>query len=164
MRFGADLINLGWKDSCLGAADYSRMSKLLPTQPEWVMYYWCFVDMYRTKIFTWVTVWRAIFESVFFFSIWKPIPPGMYLSLYWRSRFLWYVCVICKESLFSRYDLVQDLDQLWWLCRFFLLSVQPHQLYTYSKLAFILLLAGMRVFSRACGSGVGDLFSGLALH
>lgn len=66
MRFGTDLINLGWKDSCLGAADYSRMSKLLPTQPEWVMYYWCFVDMYRTKIFIWVTIWRAIFESIFF--------------------------------------------------------------------------------------------------
>lgn len=69
MRFGADLINLGWKDSCLGAADYSRMSKLLPSRLEWVMYYWCFVDMYRTEIFTWVTVWGVIFESVFFFHV-----------------------------------------------------------------------------------------------
>lgn len=42
-----------------------KTAKLLPTEPEWVMYYWCFEDMYRTKIFTWVTMWRAIFERVF---------------------------------------------------------------------------------------------------
>lgn len=90
MRFHVDLVNLRWKDSCLGAADYSQMSqstpqekqkktktaKLLPTQPEWVMYYWCFEDMYRTKIFTWVTHWIAIFGRVFFFfPMEKLVPP-----------------------------------------------------------------------------------------
>lgn len=86
----------------------------------------------------------------YFFSLhMKARTPGMYPGLHWRSWFPWYAHVVCKERLFSRYDLVQDLDQLSWLCWFFLLSVQPHQLYTYSKPTFLLLLlAGMKVFSR----------------
>lgn len=50
-------------------------SEVTFTEPEWVMYYWCFEDIYRTKIFTWVTQWRAIFECVFFFPVEKLVPP-----------------------------------------------------------------------------------------
>lgn len=154
MWFGADLINLGWKDSCLRAADYSRTSKLLPTQPEWVMYYWCFVDMYRTKIFTWVTMWRAIFESVFF--PYESLTPGNCIGD--RDSHGTSVSYIKRAFSPGKASLVQYSDQRWWLCRFSLLSVRPHQHYTYSKTTFLLLLlAGIQ----ACGSGVGDLFNSL---
>lgn len=149
MQFGADLINLGWKDSCLGAADYSWVSKLLPAQLEWVMYYWSFVDMWteRKDLHMSHSVKSCIWKCIF--SIGKPIPPGMYLGRHFRARFPWYIRVPCKERLFSRVYLVQDLDQLWWLCWLLLLSVQPHQRHAYSKPTFLLLLlAGMKVFSR----------------
>lgn len=66
----------------------TKTAKLLPTELEWVMYYWCFEDMYRTKIFTWVTHRRAIFEHVFFLFLWnRSYPRGIGLGLPQRSRF-----------------------------------------------------------------------------
>lgn len=80
----------------------TKRAKLLPTEPEWVMYYWCVEDMYRTKIFTWVTHWRAIFERVFFFFPWKgSYPRGIGLGLLQRSRFPWNIGVVWVESIFS---------------------------------------------------------------
>lgn len=88
MRFHVDLVNLRWKDSCLGAADYSQMSQSTPQEKKKKQkqrsYFLpsrnesCTIDALRT-----CTGQRSSHEShieelylnVYFFSEEKLVPP-----------------------------------------------------------------------------------------
>lgn len=115
MRFHVDLVNLRWKDSCLGAADYSQMSQSTPQekkkkqkQPSYFLpsrNESCTIDAWRT-----CTGQRSSHESHigelylnmdFFFPWNSSYPRGIGLGPPQRSRIPWNVGVVWVESIFS---------------------------------------------------------------